>query len=139
MQSSNPASPLALYARTSIVEVRVKSVSPIGRDVAMVRFDTLRSDSGAQPQPAASWVAVVRFRYSQAPMALEDRFVNPLGFQVTSYRRDAEVLAPEPSPSESVQDPEDAALGPESPSGSAAPAPYYDGGRPPLPRLPRQG
>ena len=27
-------------------------------------------------------------------MSLEDRFVNPLGFQVTSYRKDAEVAAP---------------------------------------------
>jgi hypothetical protein len=28
-------------------------------------------------------------------MALDDRFVNPFGFQVTSYRTDAEVLTPE--------------------------------------------
>jgi type IV secretion system protein VirB8 len=26
-------------------------------------------------------------------MTMEDRFLNPLGFQVTSYRRDAETVA----------------------------------------------
>ena len=98
MQVSNPASPLVAYPRSTIVDVRVKSVSPLGKNSALVRFETVRNDSGAQPQPAASWVAVIRYRYSDAPMSLEDRFVNPLGFQVTSYRKDAEVLTPELAP-----------------------------------------
>jgi len=92
MQVNNPKSPLMLYPRTTVVEVRVKSVSPLGPDAALVRFDTVREDKGAEAQPPASWVAVVRYRYSLAPMKLDDRFVNPLGFQVTSYRKDPEVL-----------------------------------------------
>jgi type IV secretion system protein VirB8 len=58
MQVSNPASPLLLYPRTSVVDVHVKSVSPIGQNAALVRFDTVRSDAGAQPQPPSPWVAV---------------------------------------------------------------------------------
>jgi type IV secretion system protein VirB8 len=92
MQVNNPQSPLMLYPRTTVVEVRVKSVSPLGATAALVRFDTVREDKGAGPQPPASWVAVVRYRYSPAPMKLDDRFVNPLGFQVTSYRKDPEAL-----------------------------------------------
>src|SRR5438094_6533190 len=72
MQVSNPQSPLVLYPRTSVVDVRVKSVSPIGPSAALVRFDTVRSDADAQPQPPSSWVAVVRYRYSTEPMKLED-------------------------------------------------------------------
>lgn len=98
MQVSNPESPLLIYPRGSVVDVRVKSVSPLGSNAALVRFETVRSDAGAQPQPPSGWVAVVRYRYSDAPMSLEDRFVNPLRFQVTSYRRDAEVLTPQPVP-----------------------------------------
>jgi type IV secretion system protein VirB8 len=94
MQVSNPASPLVQYPRTSILDVRVKSVSPMGSNAALVRFDTVRSDAGAQPQPASSWVAVIRYRYSNEPMSLEDRFVNPLGFQVTGYRKDPEAAPP---------------------------------------------
>jgi type IV secretion system protein VirB8 len=94
MQVSNPASPLVQYPRTSILDARVKSVSPMGSNAALVRFDTVRSDAGAQPQPASSWVAVIRYRYSNEPMSLEDRFVNPLGFQVTGYRKDPEAAPP---------------------------------------------
>ena len=96
MQPTNPESPLALYPRGTVVETRVKSVSPTGPDSAMVRFDTIRNDPNGRQQTARSWVALVRYRYSSAPMALEDRFVNPLGFQVVEYRRDPETLAPEP-------------------------------------------
>jgi type IV secretion system protein VirB8 len=39
-------------------------------------------------------VAVIHFRYSNEPMSLEDRFVNPLGFQVTGYRKDPEAAPP---------------------------------------------
>lgn len=92
MQAANPQSPLNLYPRSTIVDVRVKSVSPIGNNAAMVRFDTVRSDSSAGEQAATPWVAVIRYRYSTAPMSLEDRLVNPLGFQVTSYRKDPEAV-----------------------------------------------
>ena len=92
MQVGTPSSPLFLYPRSTVVDVQVKSVSPVGPNAALVRFDTVRSDNGAQPRLQNSWVAVVRYRYSGEPMSAEDRFVNPLGFQVTSYRKDAEAL-----------------------------------------------
>lgn len=93
MQASNPASPLMLYPRTSYVNVQVKSVSRIGNNAALVRFNTIRNDADAQPRPASAWVAVISYRFSNAPMRLEDRFVNPLGFQVTRYRKDQEILS----------------------------------------------
>jgi type IV secretion system protein VirB8 len=96
-QVSSPQSPLALYPRTTVVETRVKSVSPVGRNVALVRFETVRRDGGGRTEPPRAWVAVIRYRYSGEPMQLEDRMVNPLGFQVLRYRRDAEALPPEPA------------------------------------------
>jgi type IV secretion system protein VirB8 len=120
MQASNPASPLVLYPHSSTVDVQVKSVSPLAKGAALVRFDTVRADSGAQPQPPQSWAAVVRYRYSTAPMTLEDRFVNPLGFQVISYRKDAEVLNPESVPAVSVPTGNPQAVG-------GSPQPYYAG------------
>jgi type IV secretion system protein VirB8 len=117
MQVGNPQSPLALYPRTSLVEVRVQSVSPIGAHAALVRFDTVRTDSGAQAQSARPWVAMIRYRYSGEPMKLEDRFVNPLGFQVTSYRKDPEALPVEPASAPSA----DSATVPAT----SAPGGYY--------------
>jgi type IV secretion system protein VirB8 len=129
MQVSNPASPLVLYPRTTTVDVRVKSVSPIGPNAALVRFDTVRSDAGAQAQTASSWVAVIRYHYSNAPMSLGDRFVNPLGFQVTSYRRDQEVLGDEPGASTSAATPASSVTVPlPAAAASGTPiVPYYSG------------
>jgi type IV secretion system protein VirB8 len=99
MQASNPDSPLARYPRSTVVETRVKSVSPLGAKAALVRFDTVRRDANGRTEPARPWVAVIRYRFSNEPLATEDRFINPLGFQVLRYSRNPEALPPpEPSP-----------------------------------------
>lgn len=92
MQASNPESPLARLPRSAIVETVVKSVSPLSGRTALVRFDTVRRDQGVQRQPARSWVAVIRYRFSGQPMSVADRYLNPLGFQVLRYRKDEEAL-----------------------------------------------
>lgn len=97
VQASNPESPLASLPRSSVVETRVKSVSPLGAGSALVRFETQRHDAGGQTAPAQHWVAVIRYRYAGEPMKLEDRFINPLGFTVSHYARNAEAL-PAPAP-----------------------------------------
>lgn len=102
MQASNAASPLIVYPRTTLIETRVKSVSPLDGESALVRFDTIRRDSGSRYEAPRAWVAVVHYRFSGEPMSIEDRYLNPLGFQVTGYRRDAETLSP---PEETSLDP----------------------------------
>lgn len=98
MQPTFPDSPLNRYPRSTIVETQVKSVTPLGQGGAMVRYDTRRIDQGGQARLLGSWVAVIRYRFSGEPMRVEDRYINPLGFQVTRYRRDAEALPSEPAP-----------------------------------------
>ncbi len=125
MPVSNPASPLARLPRTTTLDVRVKSVTALGRDAALVRFDEVRHDAGRQDGLAQPYVAVIRFRYSGEPMSLEDRFVNPLGFQVVRYRRSAEALPPQPTAIPSFGTTSTAPLAPAraySVAASAAPA-----------------
>lgn len=98
MQPTFPDSPLNRYPRSTIVETQVKSVTPLGQGAAMVRYDTRRIDQGGQARLLGSWVAVIRYRFSGEPMRVEDRYINPLGFQVTRYRRDAEAPPGEPAP-----------------------------------------
>ena len=118
MQVSNPASPLVLYPRTTTVDVRVKSVSPIGANAALVRFETIRTDARGSTQPPSPWVAILRYRYSNAAMSVDDRFVNPLGFRVTSYRKDPEAL-----PAAVAEEP--IATTPPTAAPSPVVAPYY--------------
>lgn len=94
MQATNPNSPLQAYPRGTVIETRVKSVSALAKNVAMVRFDTIRRDAGGQAVPVGAWAAILRYRFVPDAMSAEDRFVNPLGFQVVRYRRDAEALPP---------------------------------------------
>jgi len=100
-QAGNPDSPLARYPRSTVVQTMVKSISSLGPNTAMVRFETRRRDTGGQDQPPAHWVAVVNYRFAGEPMRMEDRLINPLGFQVMRYRRDPEA----PPPPEPVAQP----------------------------------
>ena len=90
MPASNPASPFQRYSTGTTVAARVKSVSRLQDGVALVRFETQEIDRTGRAERGRPWISVVRYRYSDAAMAFEDRLVNPLGFQVTGYRRDAE-------------------------------------------------
>lgn len=103
MPAANPASPLNLNPAGAVVSINVKSVSQLSPNTAMVRFDTLRQDRSGQTQSAQAWLSVIRYRFTDAPMKIEDRLINPLGLQVLSYRRDAEavqvpVAVPSPEP-----------------------------------------
>jgi type IV secretion system protein VirB8 len=93
MQRSNPASPLNLHSPSTVLAVTVKSVSLLSPTSALVRFDTTRREAGAASGEQRAYTAAISFRYSGAPMRTEDRFINPLGFQVTSYRRDSETVS----------------------------------------------
>ena len=92
MRSENPANPIASLPRGSTVGVEIRSVSSLSDDTAMVRFSTVRTDLGGRAQVAQHWAAIVTYRYSAADMTAQDRLTNPLGFQVTRYRRNAETL-----------------------------------------------
>jgi type IV secretion system protein VirB8 len=68
--------------------VKVRSITP-AKDTAVVRFVRTRHVEGAE-EVDENLVATIGFQYVSAPMKEQDRLVNPLGFQVTSYRVDPE-------------------------------------------------
>lgn len=97
MSAQNPQSPTNLYSAQTVVKTTIKSISLLTKESALVRFETLRTD-GDLPGEQRAYAAVVGFRYTGQPMRMEDRILNPLGFQVTSYRRDAETITPATAP-----------------------------------------
>jgi type IV secretion system protein VirB8 len=92
---ANPNSVHNRYRPTTLVKVTIKSVTLLGPRSAMVRFDTEQTESGSggSRQP---WVATLGYSFSGKPVSEQDRYLNPLGFQVSSYRRDAETAQPVP-------------------------------------------
>jgi type IV secretion system protein VirB8 len=89
-RATNPASPQVLYGAGGEALVSISAISFVSDGVANVRFHrTVRLG----PQTDESdWISTVAFAYAKAPMAEGDRLRNPLGFQVTSYRADPEVV-----------------------------------------------
>jgi type IV secretion system protein VirB8 len=76
------------------VVVRVRSISPgTTRNTMVVRFARRSVAADGGPGDEESLVATVGFRYVGAAMREQDRLVNPLGFQVTSYRIDPEIVS----------------------------------------------
>ena len=90
MQRANPQSPVNLNDASTLVKITVKSASLLSRTSALVRFDAERSSGGNARADRRSYAAVIGFRFTGEPARSDDRFLNPLGFQVISYRRDAE-------------------------------------------------
>ncbi|MEM7282681.1 MAG: VirB8/TrbF family protein [Pseudomonadota bacterium] len=91
-QRSNPKRPTETYGHDTTVSVTVKNVSFLNRQTASVRFSTA-TQTALRNATVNHWVGILKFRYVQTPKALQDRFINPLGFQVTHYRRDQEILS----------------------------------------------
>lgn len=69
---------------------QVKSVSFPANGSALVRFDLIRSGADGRPRQIEPRIAILTYYFSDATMSVADRFDNPLGFQVLSYRTDGE-------------------------------------------------
>lgn len=89
-RGSNPDSPQNLYGETGEAVIAIRAIGFIGDGVANVRFR--RTVRDGQQTVESDWIATIAFTYTRAPMVELDRLRNPLGFQVTSYRADPEVV-----------------------------------------------
>jgi type IV secretion system protein VirB8 len=88
--NSNLKNPMRRYGPDTVVSIMVKSVIFLNERTAAVRFQTTRRND--RENATEHWVANVRFRYTSEPMRNDYRFDNPLGFQVTEYRKDQETV-----------------------------------------------
>ncbi len=90
MAASNPQSPLRLLSPGDTVAIQIKSVSLLAPGTALVRFEANRKPAGAVTVQHQAYAAAISYGFSGRPLRMEDRFDNPLGFEVTRYRKDAE-------------------------------------------------
>ncbi|MGI4879775.1 MAG: virB8 family protein [Janthinobacterium lividum] len=102
MDRNNPASVLIGATAATEIATTITSITQMSPTTALVRFTTDRRE-GDGPVARMNYAAVVQFAFTGGPLSMEDRLVNPLGFQVTHYRRDAEssgpqIIAPPPAP-----------------------------------------
>jgi type IV secretion system protein VirB8 len=91
---ANPKNPIKVLGMNTVVATTIKSVTFPNNRTALVRFST--EEKSQTNVVTRHWVSLIRFRYTSTPIRNEYRFENPLGFQVTEYRRDQET-APTPA------------------------------------------
>ena len=59
--------------------------------VATVRYATTkRYRQRPQDEAPQYWIATIAYEYKKLPMTAQQRYINPLGFRVTSFRRNLE-------------------------------------------------
>ena len=87
----HPDNPVERYGYETTVRIQIKSLQLLTAFTAQVRFRTITTTRDRES--IEHWIAALTFRYVQKPASLADRFKNPLGFQITRYRRDQEMLA----------------------------------------------
>ncbi|EJE4644418.1 type IV secretion system protein [Vibrio parahaemolyticus] len=71
--------------------VSVRAIHP-ENGLATVRFTVQQVNRNGTKEPIEHLIATIGYSYVRAPMTASDRRINPLGFQVTSYRVDTETL-----------------------------------------------
>lgn len=90
--NNKAASPLYILKDKKKLVTKVLSVS-FYDDVAQIRFVKVVKNPDGTPSPEykeSYWIATVAYDYQKTILKEKDRLVNPLGFEITSYRVDSE-------------------------------------------------
>jgi type IV secretion system protein VirB8 len=83
-------SPYNLYADKATVEINVRDITFLDKDTAVVHVK--RTLNMYQEKRESYWIITLSFKFQLTPESESDRFINPLGFQVTNYRKDQEIV-----------------------------------------------
>lgn len=85
----NPKSPQSIFTDLDTVFIAIKSVTFVSKNVAQIRFTkTFQHGAVTTDTPA---IATVTYDTTDTPTTEQQRFKNPLGLEVQTYRADLEV------------------------------------------------
>jgi type IV secretion system protein VirB8 len=80
-----------IYSNYAKNEFKIRSIQKLGNDSVQVRFtvESIRKDGGSIKK---NKIVIMSYRYASLEMDDQQRYINPLGFQVISYRVDDEYV-----------------------------------------------
>lgn len=91
VDANNPKSNVARLGSTGLRSVKFKSITYLKPNVAQVRV--LIEEKGDNIGSAQLHrIILIAFEYIKLQLTAEDRYLNPLGFRVTDYRIDEDIL-----------------------------------------------
>lgn len=82
------------WGDSRVVRVEINSIiTNTDTGQATVRYTTQLHDRGQMaPAPKEHWIATLSYSYPNRTMSVEDRYINPLGFLVTSFDKHRESI-----------------------------------------------
>lgn len=88
----DPDSPTKL-GRNDSRKFSLRTLIPLEEGLMQARFTTTDTKNGMEQDPK-TWIATIYYGYSanNVPTDKENRFFNPVGFMVTDYSRDPEII-----------------------------------------------
>ena len=86
-----PNSPAAL-GRDSEKKVKLKSLTFLSGQKAQVRISVEQTKQGNGAPVVLQRIVTLDFVFADMSLSTEERFINPLGFQVTGYRVDEDTV-----------------------------------------------
>lgn len=89
----NPNSPYLLMGPNGNQRVEVVGIVLLNKDTAQISYTTTLTKPG-QETLVRHWIATVQFKFTGKPLTFTDRWENPLGFLITSYRKDQQLSKP---------------------------------------------
>jgi type IV secretion system protein VirB8 len=100
---ANPQSPLNLYKDGTAVRVQVSAISFLKpasgiNDLAQIRFIRFIRPGGVGEEKATHWIATLQYAWAKPPTDDRQRTINPLGFRVVDYRKEAEIVVEPATP-----------------------------------------
>lgn len=69
---------------------KITSITPLDKETYQIAFQSITEKPGTQPK-IEYYTALVRYIFTYTPLALGDRWENPLGFATIAYRKDQEL------------------------------------------------
>lgn len=90
MSADNPDNPYYLVGAGGMRKVEITGISLPSNGLGQVFFRTTTIKPGVARR-TEYFQATIRYAFTGKPLALRDRWINPLGFAVTAWRRDQEL------------------------------------------------
>jgi len=89
---NNPRSNAARLGSFGERTIKIKSITYLGPQLVQVRFYTEEKGGGAGTGGIQHKIALLSFEYVKMSLTTEERYLDPLGFRVTDYRVEEDIV-----------------------------------------------
>lgn len=87
---NNPGSNVARLGSTGTRTIKIKSLTYLDPQTVQIRM--LVEEKGGEGTSQSHKILLLKFEYVKMSLTTDERYINPLGFRVTEYRIDEEVV-----------------------------------------------